>query len=63
MLTYLDEVKMIVFTRDKNIWASTDDSWSGIVDSIGRIVKKNRKTINTKVTEYSRETDKQLRAL
>ena len=41
------EVKMIVFTYDKSIWATEDQSWGGVVDSIKKVVTSaNNQLIN-----------------
>jgi len=44
------EVKMIVFSYDKSIWAADDRSWGGIVDSVKRIVGASSNAIANKIT-------------
>jgi hypothetical protein len=40
---------MIVFTYDKNIWASENNEWGGIVDSIKKIVDGSANMIASKI--------------
>lgn len=38
-LSYQGEVKMIVFSEDKNIWSQENNVWSGFVESIRRAIR------------------------
>ena len=43
------EVKMIVFTYDKSIWATEDQGWGGVVDSIKKALTKANSQLNDRI--------------
>jgi len=56
-LWYKGEVKMIVFTYDKNIFTSESGEWGGIVDSIKGIVEKSNVTTKTRIDKFQKNID------
>jgi uncharacterized membrane protein len=62
-LYYQGEVKMIVFTQDKGIWASEDNQWGGIVDSIKKIVQGTGSSLDKRILKFSSTMTEKLDAV
>lgn len=62
-LYYQGEVKMIVFTQDKSIWASEDNQWGGIVDSIKKIVQGSGSSLDKRIQKFSSNMTEKLDAV
>lgn len=62
-LYYQGEVKMIVFTQDKGIWASEDNQWGGIVDSIKKIVQGTGSSLDKRILKFSSSMTEKLDAV
>jgi len=62
-LYYQGEVKMIVFTQDKSIWASEDNQWGGIVDSIKKIVQGSGSALDQRILKFSSNMTEKLDAV
>lgn len=52
-LYYQGEVKMIVFTQDKSIWATEDNQWGGIVDSIKKVVSGSSSSLDKRIQKFN----------
>lgn len=52
-LYFQGEVKMIVFTYDKSIFASEDNQWGGIVDQIKKVVGGSSSKILERINKFN----------
>ena len=48
------EIKMIVFSQEKNIWDREDKQWGGVVDSVKTIINENGYHLNVQMHKYTK---------
>lgn len=59
-LYFQGEVKMIVFTYDKSIFATEDNQWGGIVDQIKKVVQGSSGKLMERINKFNQSINSQM---